>query len=1137
MCKLPTKLEISLISMLYGVMIAFPAVAEDIEIYTSAGTTTSTTQANVLFVLDTSGSMNSSVLVRPDYIPSTTYSACFDSNRVYDYPRSLTHAYEYCYKTWRHGEPSVISQVNRSAVVCDEAASLDTIGYYTGRVSQYRSNRWRDSITRNNLNNFIECENDNGVHGQASGGSNVWASSSNGPWSSSQSDSINWGSVGVSTTLYSGNYLNYIVSSPVTNTGTRISVMQQVIEDLVNTTSGINIGLMRFDRYGEGGMVAAPVDDIVASKTTFVNQLNAMTAGGVTPLSETFYEAAMYMQGKAVDYGNNSSPFKSVSASKIGGSYKSPVSDECQKNYVILLTDGEPVSDSLNSARRSKLNLGSCSGNCLDEIAKSIGTIDQSSTLDGDQLISTFTIGFAINNQLLNDTAKESFVATGVGEYYLADDAISLADTLNKIFANIYETDTTFSSPAVSVNAFNRATHLDDLYFTLFKPSIGNHWPGNFKKYKLDFFVDTNDVDNDGDTTERLPFVADKNGFDAVDGVTGFFSKSAQSFWSTSVDGTDVTAGGMANLFTGSRNVYTYTGTYTDNNGVFKPVVGSEALTSSANKVDKANNAIDEAMLDIVGKPQKITGTSRIETLLDWAKGLDVFDIYGAAGTTNDARLEMGDPLHSEPALVQYGESSPGVPDLVAYVATNDGYLHAVDADDGKEVFSFIPQELLVNLNTLMDDNTSNKTYGLDGNVVAWVNDIDEDGTINGSDTVYLYIGMRRGGKNIYSVDVTDRNNPILRWVIKGGFGDYAELGQTWSSINVEKIKDGNTEKTVLIFGGGYDTNQDNATVRSTTGDSVGRAVYIADASSGALLWSAGAGGNMALTEMKYSIPARVKPLDLKGDGFIDRLYVADTGGQIFRFDIDNANGSALASSITGGRIADLAVDNSVADARRFYYPPDVALIAERGKSSYLALAIASGFRAHPNNIDIQDRIYLLKDTDVYNVPSSYVTLTEADLYNATLNLVAGDGSSAQNDTAKAALDNTDGWYIFLDDETIASNWQGEKGLSEALILEGTVIVTTFTPNVSTNTSSCSPESGIGKVFFMNVLDASPVITATTDKRPGRHLYDIAKGGIPPTPNVVVTKGGEPTLCVGTECKAADLLKGVRRTYWHEVEK
>ncbi|HED35095.1 MAG TPA: pilus assembly protein PilY [Gammaproteobacteria bacterium] len=1149
MFKLPAKLKISLISLLYGMMVSVPAVADDIEIYTSAGATTTSNQANVLFVLDTSGSMGNPVVTRPPYDPTTDYSgggACYNNNRVYIMPYGADNAWIHCdpWWSWWYGTEASLSQVKRPAVVCDAAGSLDVTGFYTGRVSQYRSSSWRDSITNNNVDNFVECEVDNGVHGETTGNSKVWASSSNGPWSSSEPDSINWGGVGLSTALYSGRYLNYIINAPVTTSSTRIKVMQDVITDLLQSTTGVNVGLMRFSQNGEGGMMAVPIDDIATNKTTLITELNKMTASGGTPLSESFYEAAMYFQGKSVDYGNNSTPFKSVSSSKSGGNYKSPIADECQKNFVILLTDGEPTGDSLSASRRSRLNIASCSGNCLDEIAQSIGTNDQSSAVTGDQFLSTFTIGFAIDNQLLKDTARESFVATGVGERYLADDAATLADTLNNIFANIDDQDTTFSSPAVSVNAFNRATHLDELYFTLFKPSTGTHWPGNFKKYKLTFFVDTTDIDNDGDTTERLPMVADAAGVNAID-ATGFFSKTSKSYWSDGVDGADVTAGGAANEFTNSRKVYTYTGTYNNSAGVFTPPVASAALTSTANVVDKTNTAITEAMLGIVGQPQKIAGTDRIDTLLDWAKGLDVFDDYGAVGTTTDPRPEMGDPLHSEPALVQYGDVA-GVPDLVAYIATNDGYLHAIDvgdsanpADGGNELFSFIPQELLTNLNVLMDNNTATKTYGLDGNVVAWINDANKDGTISGAgEHVYLYIGMRRGGNNIYSIDVTDRNNPTLRWVIKGGSGDYAELGQTWSSINVEKIKDGNTEKTVLIFGGGYDTNQDNITVRSATGDSVGRAVYIADATSGDMLWSAGAGGTLPLSDMKYSIPARVKPLDIKGDGFIDRLYVADTGGQIFRFDIDNKNGVALAGSITGGRIADLSVDNSTADARRFYYPPDVALISERGKSAYLALAISSGYRAHPNDTGIHDRIYLLKDNDVYNVPASYVTLTEADLYNATLNLVAGDGDAAQNDAAKAALATTDGWYIFLDDETPAGNWLGEKGLSEALILEGTVIVTTYVPNTSGAASACSPKSGIGKVFVMDVLDASPVLGAATDKRPGRHLYGgLAKGGIPPTPNVVVTKGGEPTLCVGTECKAADLIKGVRGTFWNEVEK
>jgi len=1134
MFKLSRKIKLTILGVIYGMMSSYPAVAEDIEIYKGGSSVSSSTQANILLVLDTSGSMGSSVIKREPYDLSKDYSGgngCYDNNKVYVLPYGTHNAYRHCRwpDYWWYGRESNLAQANRSAVKCQTAASLDTIGYFTGRMAQFRGGAWRDSMTSDTA--YVECEADSGVHGETTSSSAVYAANGGTGWSSNAGDSINWAADGLSATVYRGHYINYIINAPIASTTTRIATMQDVISDLVDTTSGVNMGLMRFDSNGDGGMMAVPVADLDSGtqKADIKAALTAMTASGGTPLSESFYEAAMYFQGKTVDYGNSSSPYNSVATSKIGGAYKSPITNECQKNYVVILTDGDPTGDSLNSTRLGKLGISSCSGNCLDEIAKSIATTDQNATLSEDQFISTFTIGFAIDNQLLIDTASESHAATGIGERYLADDYDSLRDKLNEVLEGVFETDTTFSSPAVSVNAFNRSTHLDDLYFTLFKPAVGAHWPGNFKKYKLDFFVDVNDVDADNDTTERLPFIADANSADAIE--KGFFSDSSRSYWSVKTDGGDVTAGGSANVLPNPRNVYTYTGSYTDSNGVQIPATASALLTSSANEVSKSNSAITETMLDIVGEPEAISGTPRIDTLLEWASGVDVFDEYGTPGTTSDQRLSMGDPLHSEPALVQYG-GTIAAPDLVAYVATNDGYLQAFDTDTGEELFSFIPQELLPNLNELMENDPGDKTYGLDGNVTAWVYDANKDGIISGTDHVYLYIGMRRGGKNIYSLDVTDRTAPKLRWVIKGGVGGYAEMGQTWSSINVAKVKDGSVDKDVIVFGGGYDTNQDSVSVR--TADSEGRAVYIADAKTGALLWSAGPGGTLALSDMDYSIPARIKPLDVRGDGYLDRMYAVDMGGQIFRFDIDNDNNASLASSIKGGRIASIS-GTAKKDARRFYYPPDVALIAEKGKSAYLALSISSGYRAHPLDDVIQDRIYLFRETDIYNAPSTYKTLTESDLYDATLNLVAGDGSQAQNDAAQAALDSNEGWYIKLDDQTNTDTWVGEKGLSETLIIDGVVVVTTFIPNIAT-TSSCSPESGIGRVYYLDLLDASAAYPSSVDKRPDRYRQ-LDKGGIPPSPNVVITKGGEPTLCIGTECELAEFSMGVRKTYWYEVEK
>jgi len=1188
MKKFSIKLRSALIGLLYGSMCSAPAFADDIEIYTgSAGVSTAAT-ANILFVLDTSGSMNGSIVGAPaDYISGTTYVGCFDANRVYVEDNLLLNAKKYC--TSSRYDITTIDQFNVSAFKCAKGVdALDKTGFYIDRIAQLRTSTttrgkgnkkttttttsW-SSVSRiqdNSLTDPVECQADQGLHGASSGDGKPYATDITGAggWQSGASGAVNWSRTGSSETAYTGNYLNQIVEGGGVTVSTRLRVMQDALTDVVNASSGVNIGLMRFSSDGEGGLVVAPMGSIAddSHKANFLLELEKMYHQGSTPLGESYYEAVAYLQGKDVDYGDNSevwqyvNPGTSTSLENIkrlshsdsrmtsdSSRYQSPISNTCQKNYIVLLTDGEPTSDDPSSKLGTIGVTGSCNaigtGWCLEEIANSIGSKDQSS-VTGNQYISTFTIGLDIASAaaLLQGTADASKKATGIGEYYPAEDAESLTTAFANIVTQVLDVDTSFSSPAVSVNAFNRSTHLDDLYFTLFKPGDNQHWDGNLKKYKLKFYIDINDDDGDGDKTERLPYIADANSdAPAIDKATGFFKDSAVSYWTDTnaigpdgaavgPDGKRVEAGGAKSRINATRNVYTITGSYTGTDGVFVPVV--QALTATANAVDKANASLTEELLDIVGTPQVVAGIDYRDTLLDWAAGLDVFD-QNTDGDTTDAFQHMGDPLHAEPALVQYGEVS-GVADLVAYVATNDGYLHAFDADDGAELFSFIPQELLRDLSIAMEDKGGSKLYGLDGNVVAWIKDIDKDGTVEAADgdRVYLYLGMRRGGSNIYALDVTSRTEPKLLWMIQGGVGDYEELGYTWSSINVEKVKDGTTEKTVLVFGGGYDDAQDSASVR--TADAFGRAVFIADATTGERLWVGSATGDTVVSEMKYSIPARVKPLDISGDGYIDRIYAADMGGQIFRFDINNTNDASLASSITGGRIADLA-GASAADARRFYYPPDVALVDDpNGK--YHGIVISSGFRANPLNEVIHDRIYMLKDKNTGLISTGYTTLTEASLQDVTDNLAGGNSATDAARSAELAnIAAKEGWYIDLDDEDTGT-WVGEKGLAEPLIIEGVAIVTTYVPDFTVSVDSCTPAAGNGKVFFLDIFDATPAFPQDVDKRPQRHI-NLVRGGMPPSPNVIITKGGEPTLCVGTECQQADFGLGVRKTYWYEVER
>ncbi len=1238
------------------------ALADDIEIYTSPAALSAAKNPNIMFIVDNSGSMQTELTVRKPYLETTDYAGSCERDGIYFVELGTELESIDCldlkYKdNW----------FKRSALVCNHAVveydvdgvklnpgvdgSLKTFGSFTDQFAHYDTSvspgRWRElSIGNTSDRDFVvECLSDSGIHGSGSG-NNKYIIDGAGFTSTAPADPEVphpiWAGGNANLLLYDGNYLNYkkLPDSDAqvgTEIKSRLDLVKRAVEIMVRGNTQVNIGLMVFDtsssggvnsRKYDGGSIMYAVQDVSAPRENFFTDLKNLQPVAATQLSESYYEALLYYGGKKMDFGEDSAPPVTGEAKDGGtGKYLSPISSTCDANYIVVLTDGDPVADDVNNLRNdgSENRLKALTGfpldvcntdytegftsggqqadvdddnrdvdgknaagepstvdNCLDELATWAQTQDvleddpTAPQTAGKQTIFTHTIGFDIRTtyvapedqdvpitvaadgaaayadaeaaetervrrakaavQLLKLTAKG-----GEGDYYGGETQEQLIAIFDDILAGALDVNTTFSSPAVSVNAFNRSTHLDDLYFTLFRPSTTkNSWKGNLKRYKLKF------------TDAGVAFIAGQDGVDAVSPTSGFFAEGASSYWSSG-DGKLVEAGGAAGRLTATRNVYTITGAMTQRGttGVYEPAVGD--LTSGSNEVVESNTDLTDGLLNITGRSELLAGIPYRETLIDWISGLDVFSNYGAVDTVTDARLEMGDPLHAEPALVQYGTRTVAgkvVPDLVAYVATNDGYLHAIDTaeDKGTELFSFIPQELLSNLPEVMENSGGDKTYGLDGNVVAWIHDNNDDNEITtgaSGDRVILYIGMRRGGRNIYAVDVTDRTSPQLLWAIKGGTGEYTELGETWSTVNVEKIKVAGTEKTVLIFGGGYDQGQDNAAIRST--DNVGRTIYIADAETGERLWSA------VNTDMTYSIPARIKPLDISGDGYIDRLYAVDMGGQIFRFDINNTATPALSlsASITGARIADFA-GATAADARRFYYPPDVALV-DGPDGRYHGVLISSGFRAHPLNKTIHDRIYMFKDRNTgllksntdykYNpdTPTEVGYLTESHLKDVTNNLAGGDSGAEGNALADAAratelanITAAEGWYISLNDEDNAGAWIGEKGLAEPLIIEGIAIVTTFIP-AEPSADSCTASEGTGRVYYLDILDATPAYPSDSDVRKERYV-ELKRGGIPPPPTVIITTEGV-AGCIGTECPPLPVDLGSSKTYWYEVEK
>ena len=910
----------------------------------------------------------------------------------------------------------------------------------------------------------------------------------------------------------------------------RMDDMQDAMIALLDDVKNVNIGIMTFtyddcptrpaipgcngrDNYAR---LVHPVADIDlgGNRATLKNSVRGLLPRTNTPITASLYEAAMVMTGGP--------------ASRLGGRYDSPILSECQQNHIVILSDGiansnvpEAEIEALPGLGAGACGVGDANGtHCGLELA---GWLSDTDHFPGGKKnpITVHTIGFAIKSQFL-----ENLATAGGGGYRAPENAPELSAVFNEILKEVKDVDTTFVAPITSTDKLNRLGQNDNLYFGMFTPSLKAQWDGNLKRYKLG-------LDSVGNVV-----VKDANDQNAISAATGYFDDRARSFWSNGVDGADVTKGGAASKISHvNRKLYTYVG------ADIRPATNRGPIdlvrtTNRATLLDRSNPSLTPALFGAAGTNEK-------NDLIDWARGVDTKDEYDDATDPTDSRKHIGDILHSTPISVNYDHRNGPL----IFFGTNEGFLHAIDSYDGTEEYAFIPEELLGNLK-LFNENSRDipHPYGLDGSITfhhvdnADARDTDDDGNdiVDRGEIAMLYFGMRRGGRSYYALDVSSRDKPKLSWHIQGGTpGDFVDLGQTWSKPTTARIRYKGAVRHVLIFGGGYDENQDptnpNNLTQTQSRDSMGNAVYIVDAATGSLLWKADRNSH---SDMDYSIPSDVNVLDIDSDGLADRLYVGDMGGQLWRFDInsghkptDNAN-----SLVYGGVMAELGGNNTVANARRFYNKPDVSLISAEGEQ-FMSVSIGSGWRAHPRNTTVNDRFYMIRDnrpltriTDsndfgavqIGGATPSWRPASESDLRDVTTSI---DNNSAPD---------YDGWMLRLEPT------DGEKSLSHSVTINNQIIFSSYAPEE--HTDDCLPAGDSNFIYAVDVLRGNPVLPlaggGTSSIADRKEQLNI--DGIAPPPSAVIKQndaGGYSTgVLVGTKpvLQALDFSGLTKRTYWHD---
>lgn len=925
-----------------------------------------------------------------------------------------------------------------------------------------------------------------------------------------------------------------------------------VTRDEVNTmVSSINMGLMIMNpSSGEkGGYVRShirPMNDSANRAKLWDTISGGIPQANNAPYAKSMHEAYLYFGGKPAYAGFSASPAVYDPEAKDGDHYRSPITDYCQPNFIIFIGSGGPDSSEETDSQALLSGLGGIlntdplkfspsnyQSSWFDEYARTLNSKDLSTSLDGNQVATTYTI--AVQSPLDNNyntktmessrSLLESAALAGGGEYALGQDGQSVLKAVLSALRKMQPVNSVFAAVTLPVSVNVRGTFLNQVYMGQFRPDANARprWPGNLKQYQI------------GLATNGNPILEDRYKAAVEDTVKGFLKPDITSFWTknssywsfTTLPVSDAPDGSVVEKGGAAQRMRTDLATSTEraNRKLYTCNGPCGTLLSSA-AFNDANSDANGPTIANLGVADAAARTA----LVDWVRGEDNKDDENKNLSSTDARAYIhGDLLHSRPAVVNYNRTA-GDRDVVVYYGTNDGIFRAVkggqDDADGWEKWGIVFPEFFGKLKLLRDNDTviepaTPKPYFADGAVSVYQHDVNGDGKLvrADGDKVYLYIGMRRGGRFIYALDVSDPDAPRFLWKIDnnttdaGGTKLFPDLGQTWSTIRPTNIKatkaNGNP---VVIFGAGYDpVNEDPSPALAS--NTMGQGIFIVNALDGTLI-------KHILEPGMGSMPADLTLLDRDGDGKADRIYAPDTKGNVWRVDIEDADETKWQAY----KIA--ALGGSGADGRKFLNKIDVVY----GKT-FDAVLVGSGDREHPFETSVVDRFYMLQDSFIglsgglfCGSTATPATCTDADLTDVTSN-------AYQTGTLPAT---SHGWYL-----TFAS---GEKLVSSPVTVFGTVIFGTNRP-IENLPGTCG-NLGEARLYQMGFQTGNAVQDLNNDGVvDANDRYEVlAGGGFPPSPvytPVEIEGKRRDVVCVGTRCfkpGGASFDTRRQRTYWYKKQ-
>jgi len=427
--------------------------------------------------------------------------------------------------------------------------------------------------------------------------------------------------------------------------------------------------------------------------------------------------------------------------------------------------------------------------------------------------------------------------------YYFAIDPSKLATDLETVFADILRSSSAAASVAASSSSLNTDTAVYQASFN------SENWSGDIRAFSIE----------------------------ADDSVADTFDWSAANV----LDNLSVAA-------IGTRNIITSDAVSTDDqvDGELLSTTGKEFLWNELDYDQKLalRQNLDATQVDAT------TGELRVEYLRGDRSNEQTLTNPGGLFRERDSRL--GDIINSNPQYIHkqnYGyaglEAVSAFSTITDYndfratsvyqnrppvvvVGANDGMLHGFNAstgaDAGKELFAYVPSGIIDNLAELTQNGYTHRYY-VDGSpriADAWL------GSSLGWKT--LAVGTTgAGGERVFALDITDPENVTesqFLWEFS-----HPDLGRTIQQPAIVPMPNG---QFTVVISSGY---SDSAAVG-------GGKIWVLNAATGRPIRT-------------FSLPDSGQlgsPLavDLNNDRIVDRIYVGDSDGQLWRIDTEGTDTS-----------------------------------------------------------------------------------------------------------------------------------------------------------------------------------------------------------------------------------------------------